>query len=126
MKNNELISVVVPLYNEEVSIKTLYSELINSINDFNFEISNYPNLDGNIPRGGSYGVYISQLVRFCDINQSVNAFINDVKCMTAKFLNQGFERQRLIDVYALFSTKYWFKWSKYGVDITSFCSNIFV
>ena len=93
--------------------------------DFNFEISNYPNLKGNIPRGGSYGVYVSQLVRFCDINDSVNPFINDVKCMTSKFINQGFAKQKLSDMYLSFSVKYWFKWTKFGVDITSFHHNIF-
>ena len=31
------------------------------INDFEFEIVNFPFLDGNVPRSTSYGVYISQL-----------------------------------------------------------------
>ena len=33
--------------------------------DFDFEISNFPFLDGDVPRSTSYGVYISQLIRFC-------------------------------------------------------------
>ena len=32
--------------------------------DFNFEIVNFPFLDGDVPRSPSYGVYISQLIRF--------------------------------------------------------------
>ena len=32
--------------------------------DFNFEIVNLPFLDGDVPRSPSYGVYISQLIRF--------------------------------------------------------------
>ena len=32
--------------------------------DFDFEIVNYPFLDGDIPRSNSDGVYISQLIRF--------------------------------------------------------------
>ena len=32
--------------------------------DFNFEIVNSPFLDGHVPRSPSYGVYISQLIRF--------------------------------------------------------------
>ena len=31
---------------------------------FDFEIVNFPFLDGDIPRSISYGVYISQLIRF--------------------------------------------------------------
>ena len=33
-------------------------------NDFDFEIVNFPYLDGFVPRAASYGVYISQLIRF--------------------------------------------------------------
>ena len=32
--------------------------------DFDFEIVNFPFLDGDAPRSTSYGVYISQLIRF--------------------------------------------------------------
>ena len=32
--------------------------------DFDFEIVNFPFLDGDVPRSASYGVYISQLIRF--------------------------------------------------------------
>ena len=32
--------------------------------DFNFQISTFPFLDGDVPRSPSYGVYISQLIRF--------------------------------------------------------------
>ena len=31
--------------------------------DFNFDIVNFPFLDGDVPRRPSYGVYISQLIR---------------------------------------------------------------
>ena len=32
--------------------------------DFDFKIVNFPFLDGDVPRSTSYGVYISQLIRF--------------------------------------------------------------
>ena len=32
--------------------------------DFEFDIVNFPFLDGDVPRSTSYGVYISQLIRF--------------------------------------------------------------
>ena len=94
-------------------------------NDFNFSISNYPNLKGNIPNGPSYGVYISQLVRFCDINQDISSFITDVKNMTAIFLNQGFDKDILKETFLKFSDKNLFKWGKYGSDITTFSDKIF-
>ena len=33
-------------------------------NGFDFDIVNFPFLDGNVPRSTSYGVYIPQLIRF--------------------------------------------------------------
>ena len=35
--------------------------------DFNFEIESFPFLDGDVPRSPSYGVYISQLIRFARV-----------------------------------------------------------
>ena len=32
--------------------------------DFDFDIVTFPFLDGDVPRRPSYGVYISQLIRF--------------------------------------------------------------
>ena len=35
--------------------------------DFDFDIVNFPFLDGDVPRSTSYGVYISQLIRFSSV-----------------------------------------------------------
>ena len=42
--------------------------------DFNFEIVNFPFLDGEVPRSPSYGVYISQLIRFARVCSNVDDF----------------------------------------------------
>ena len=63
--------------------------------DFNFKIVNYPFLDGDIPISPSYGVFISQLVRFARICSSVNDFRARSKLMTTKLLNQGFRYHKL-------------------------------
>ena len=36
--------------------------------DFDFEIVDFPFLDGDVPRAASYGVYISQLIRFARVS----------------------------------------------------------
>ena len=41
-------------------------------NDFDFEIVNFPLLDGNIPRSPSYGVCILQLIRFARVCSNVD------------------------------------------------------
>ena len=44
--------------------------------DFNFEIVNFPFLDGNVPRSPSYGVYISQLICFARVCSNIDDFNN--------------------------------------------------
>ena len=43
---------------------------------FNFEKVNFPFLDGDVPRSPSYGVYISQLIRFARVCSNVSDFNN--------------------------------------------------
>ena len=43
------------------------SKIYDKRDDFNFEIVNFPSLDGDVPRSPSYGVYISQLNRFARV-----------------------------------------------------------
>ena len=40
------------------------SKIYDKRDDFVIDIVNFPFLDGDIPRRPSYGVYISQLIRF--------------------------------------------------------------
>ena len=42
--------------------------------DFNFDIVNFPFLDGDVPRSTSYGVYISQFIRFARVSSHVDDF----------------------------------------------------
>ena len=43
--------------------------------DFNFEIVNFPLFDGDVPRSPSYGVYISQLIRFARVCSTVDRYL---------------------------------------------------
>ena len=93
--------------------------------EFNFSIANYPHMNGNIPYSTSYGVYTSQLVRYCDINLEIKSFVADVKDMTDKFICQGFITDMLKNTFRKFRDKYLYKWSKFGVDISDFCASLF-
>ena len=42
--------------------------------DFDFDIVNFPFLDGDVPRSASYGVYISQLIRFARVSSHVDEY----------------------------------------------------
>ena len=54
--------------------------------DFDFEIVNFPFLDGDVPRSTSYGVYISQLIRFARASSYVADFNTCNKLLTQKLL----------------------------------------
>ena len=56
---------------------------------FDFEIVNFPFLDGNVPRSTSYGVYISQLIRFARASSYVVDFNTRNKLLTQNFLNKA-------------------------------------
>ena len=43
------------------------SKIYDKRDDFNSEIVNFPFLDGDVPCSPSYGVYISQLIRFARV-----------------------------------------------------------
>ena len=45
-----------------ISNNIVSSKIYDKRDDFDFEIVNFPFLDGNFPRSTSYGVYISQLI----------------------------------------------------------------
>ena len=86
--------------------------------DYDFEVISYPFLDGNIPKGQSYGVFISQLVRFARINTSFNGFILDSRNLVDKLLNQSFDPAALRRRFKIFIDNYFDIWGKFGVFIT--------
>ena len=51
-------------YYSEFDNFTIWKTFYDKRDDFDFEIVNFPFLDGDVPRSTSYGVYISQLIRF--------------------------------------------------------------
>ena len=59
------------------------SKIYDKRDDFDFDIVNFPFLDGDVPRRPSYGVYISQLIRFPRVCSHVDDFNTRNKCLTA-------------------------------------------
>ena len=63
--------------------------------DFNFDIINFPFLDGDVPRSTSYGVYISQLIRFARVSSHVDDFNTRNMVLTANLLRQGYRYHKI-------------------------------
>ena len=78
------------------------SKIYDKRDDFNFEIVNIPFLDGDVPRSPSYGVYISQLIRFARVCSNVDDFNNRNLFLTAKLLKQGYRYHKIRKAFAKF------------------------
>ena len=66
------------------------SEIYDKRDDFDFDIVNFPFLDGGVPRSASCGVCVSQLVRFAGVSSRVVGFSARNKSLTAKLLQRGY------------------------------------
>ena len=71
-----------------------FSKIYDKRDDSEFDIVNFPFLDGDVPRA-SYGVYISQLIRFARVCNYVTDFNARNKCLTAKLIQQGYRYHKL-------------------------------
>ena len=72
-----------------ISNDIVSTKIYDKRDDFDFEIVNFPFLDGDVPRSTSYGVYISQLIRFARASSYVTDFNTRNKLLTQNFLNRA-------------------------------------
>ena len=68
----------------------LSTRLYDKRDDFDFHIVNFPYLSSNIPSGPSYGVYISQLIRYARCCSHYDDFRYRHKCLVDRLLSQGY------------------------------------
>ena len=73
-----------------ISNGTVSTKIYDKRDDFDFDIVNFPFLDGDVPRRTSYGVYISQVIRFARASSNFSDFNYRNKALTAKLLRQGY------------------------------------
>ena len=90
--------------------------------DFDFDIVNFPFLDGDVLRRASYGVYISQLIRFAKVCNHVTDFNARNKCVTANLLQQGYRYHKLRKTFSKFYRRHYELISKYNVGLKTFLS----
>ena len=78
------------------------SKIYDKHDDFDFDIVNFPFLDGDVPRASSYGVYISQLIRFARVSSYVADFNTRNQILTAKLFKQGYRYHKLRKTFSKF------------------------
>ena len=85
--------------------------------DFDFDIANFPFLDGDVPRSTSYGVYISHLIGFARVSSHVADFNARNKSLTAKLLQQGHRYHKLRKTFSKFYRRHYELDSKFNVGL---------
>ena len=88
------------------------TKIYNKRDNFDLDIVNFSFLDGYVPRSASYGVYISQLIRYARVSSHVDDFNTRNKVLTAKLLKQGY-------IYIINSVKAFSKFYRRHFDIVS-------
>ena len=102
-----------------ISNDIVSTKIYDKRDDFDFEIANFPFLDGDVPRSTSYGVYISQLIRFARASSYVTDFNTRNKLLTQKLLKQGYRYHKLRKTFSKFYRRYYDLISKFQVGLKS-------
>ena len=76
--------------NSSISNGTVSTKIYDKWDNFDFNIVNFPFLNVDVPRRTSYGVYISQLIRFARASSNVSDFNCRNKAFTDKLLRKGY------------------------------------
>ena len=90
------------------------SKIYDKRDDFDFDIVNLPFLDGDVPCSTSYGVYISQLIRFARESSHVADFNAHNKSLTTKLLQQY---HKLRKTFSKFYRRHYELVSKFNVGL---------
>ena len=102
----------------DLNIKLIGSDIHTSVydkrDDFKFPSINFPWLIGDVPRLPSYGIYISQLVRFARCCTSILDFHSKNLQITSKLLTRGYRYPKLRKTFGKFFRSYSELLSKFG------------
>ena len=103
----------------------LSTRLYDKRDDFDFHIVNFPFLSSNIPSGPSYGVYISQLIRYARCCSHYDDFRYRHKCLVDRLLSQGYKALRLEKSFKKFYGRYQDLIEKYQRSVNVMVSDSF-
>ena len=98
-----------------ISNGTVSTKIYDKRNDF--DIVSFPFLDGDVPRRTSYGVYISQLIRFARASSNLDDFNFRHKALTAKRLRQRYRYFKFRKAFSKFYRRHSALLEKYSVSL---------
>ena len=100
-----------------ISNGTVSTKIYDKRADFDFDIVNFPFLDGDVRRRTSHGVYISQLIRFARASSNLNDFNYRNKALTAKLLRQSYRYFKFRKAFSKFYRRHSALVVRYGVGL---------
>ena len=100
-----------------ISNGTVSNKIYDKRDDFDFYIVYFPFLDGDVLQRSSYGVYISQLIRFARASSNLNDFNYRNKALTAELLRQGYHYFKLRKAFSKFYCRHSTLLEKYSVSL---------
>ena len=98
-----------------ISDNIVSTKIYDKRDDFDFEMVNFPFFDGDAPRSTSYGVHISQHIRFATVSSYVSDFNPRNKLLTQKLLKQGYRYHKLRKAFSKFYIRHYDLISKFQV-----------
>ena len=103
-----------------ISNDIVSTKIYDKRDEFDFEMVNFPFLDGDIPHSTSYGVDTLQLIRFARESSYVTDFNihNKLLLLTQKLLKQGYQHHKLRKTFSKFY-RYYNLISKFQVGLKS-------
>ena len=108
-----------------ISNDIVSTKIYDKCDDFDFEIVNFPFLDGDVPRSTPYGVYISQLIRFARASIYVADFNTRNKLLTQKLLKQGYRYHKLRKTFSNFIDDTVIRFLNSKLDLNLSCAKDF-
>ena len=102
-----------------ISNDIVSTKIYDKLDDFDFEIVNFPFLGGGVPRSASYGVYISQLIRFARASGCVAGFGIRSGLLNQRLLKQGYRYHKLPKTFSKFCGRCCGLVSKFQVGLES-------
>ena len=100
-----------------ISNSTVSTKIYDERDDFDFDIVNFPFLDGDVSRRTSYGVYISQLITFARASLNLGDFNCRNNALTARLLSQGYRCFQLRKAFSKFYRRNSALIEKYSVSL---------
>ena len=105
----------------EIKNGRIHTSLFDKRDAFGFQVVNFPDLTGNIPMKQSYGVFVSQLIRYARCCQDFADFRTRTLILAKRLVKQHFNVNLLRRTFQKFAESYYELLVKYSVRICSTC-----